>query len=124
MKETDIKGRLITLRNALTGEEVEIVSTVTQADLKSKQDVADASLVTDAKEIVPAINELNDKINTVKTGIGTDSLSTNAQTIISAINEVDNRINEIDNRVNEVDAKLDEVPYTYNKDLNSVSVGY
>lgn len=124
MKETDIKGRLITLRNALTGEEVEIVSTVTQADLKSKQDIADASLVTDAKEIVPAINELNDKINTVKAGIGTDSLSTNAQTIISAINEVDNRINEIDNRVNEVDAKLDEVPYTYNKDLNSVSVGY
>lgn len=86
MNVNDKKGRLITLRNALTGEEVEIISTVTQADLKLKQDIVDESLITTEKEIVPAINE------------------------------VYNQIINLDN-------KLNDVPYKYDKDLNSFSIG-
>lgn len=122
MNVNDKKGRLITLRNALTGEEVEIISTVTQADLDTKQDKFQTeSLQTESKDIVEAINEINNKTESLNQTIGVEELSTTSKEVIGAINELNAKTNSISDIYASAFESLSSLPDTLNQVQDAVN---
>lgn len=93
-------SKIATRLKLSTGDEFLLPSAEGVIDLSGKQDKEDASLNTEDKTVVGAINELNEGVNQLESGkVNTieNRLNTSSKSVVTAINELNSRVESMFN---------------------------